>query len=361
MPLNHYVTLGRSGLRVSPLCLGAMTFGEDWGFGSTVPESEAIMARYFERGGNFIDTANGYTGGHSERIIGNFIAHDRARRDEIVIATKFFSNLSRRNPNGGGGSRKAIVASCEQSLRRLRTDYIDLYWLHVWDRFTPIDETMRALDDLVRAGKVRYIGFSDTPAWKVSQAQTTALFRGWTPLVALQIEYSLLERTVEGELVPMALEMGLGITPWSPLAGGVLSGKFRREDAASTTSDRGVRLLSRLTDRAFTIVDEVKRVADALGTTPAAVALAWVQERPGVASTIIGARRLDQLDANLAALDLRLAPEHVQALDAVSKPALNFPANFLAGSVNFMHNGLTVNGVPSESSTLLQPSPHSLD
>ena len=361
MPLDHYVTLGRSGLRVSPFCLGAMTFGEDWGFGSPVPESEAIMARYFERGGNFLDTANGYTGGHSERIIGNFVAHDRARRDEIVIATKFFSNLSRRNPNGGGASRKAVVAACEQSLRRLRTDYIDLYWMHVWDRFTPIDETMRALDDLVRAGKVRYIGFSDTPAWKVSQAQMTALFRGWTPLVALQIEYSLLERTVEGELVPMAQELGLGITPWSPMAGGVLSGKFKREEAATATSDRGTRSLSRLTERTFTILDEVKRVAASLSTTPAAVALAWVQSRPGVASTIIGARRLDQLDANLAALDLRLAPEHVQALDAVSVPSLNFPANFLGGAISFMHNGLTVNGAPSEPLPLLQPSPHALD
>jgi aryl-alcohol dehydrogenase-like predicted oxidoreductase len=361
MPLDHYVTLGRSGLRVSPFCLGAMTFGEDWGFGTPVPESEAIMARYFERGGNFVDTANGYTGGHSERIIGNFIAHDRARRDEIVIATKFFSNLSRRNPNGGGASRKAVVASCEQSLRRLRTDYIDLYWLHVWDRFTPVDETMRALDDLVRDGKVRYIGFSDTPAWKVAQAQTTALFRGWAPLVALQIEYSLLERTVEGELVPMAAEMGLGITPWSPIAGGVLSGKFTREDAATATSDRGARSLARLTERTFTILDEVKRVAAALNTTPAAVALAWVQARPGVVSTIVGARRLDQLDANLAALDLRLAPEHVQALDAVSAPVLNFPAAFLGGAISFMHNGLTVNGVPSDALPLLQPSPHSLD
>ena len=361
MPLDHYVTLGRSGLRVSPFCLGTMTFGEDWGFGSSVPESEAIMARYFERGGNFLDTANGYTGGHSERIIGNFVAHDRARRDEIVIATKFFSNQSRRNPNGGGASRKAVIASCEQSLRRLRTDYIDLYWMHVWDRFTPIEETMRALDDLVRAGKVRYIGFSDTPAWKVSQAQTTALLRGWTPLVALQIEYSLLERTVEGELMPMAIEMGLGVTPWSPIAGGVLSGKFRREDAGTAASDRGVRVTSRLTERTFTILDEVKRVAAAMGTTPAMVALAWVQARPGGASTIIGARRLDQLDANLAALDLRLAPEHVQALDDVSKPALNFPANFLGGAVNFMHNGLTVNGVPSQAMDLLQPSPHSLD
>jgi len=361
MPLDHYVTLGRSGLRVSPFCLGTMTFGEDWGFGSPVPESEAIMARYFERGGNFLDTANGYTGGHSERIIGNFIAHDRARRDEIVIATKFFSNLSRRNPNGGGAGRKAVIASCEQSLRRLRTDYIDLYWMHVWDRFTPIEETMRALDDLVRAGKVRYIGFSDTPAWKVTQAQTTSLFRGWTPLVALQIEYSLIERTVEGELMPMAIELGLGVTPWSPLAGGVLSGKFRREEAGTAASDRGVRVLARLSERTFTILDEVKRVATALGTTPAAVALAWVQARPGVASTIIGARRLDQLDANLAALDLRLPPEHVQALDAVSAPVLGFPMTFLGGAVNFMHNGLTVNDVPSQAMDLLQPSPHARD
>jgi aryl-alcohol dehydrogenase-like predicted oxidoreductase len=361
MPLDHYVTLGRSGLRVSPFCLGTMTFGEDWGFGSSVPESEAIMARYVERGGNFLDTANGYTGGHSERIIGNFIAHDRARRDEIVIATKFFSNLSQRNPNGGGASRKAVVAACEQSLRRLRTDYIDLYWMHVWDRFTPIDETMRALDDLVRAGKVRYIGFSDTPAWKVSQAQMTALFRGWTPLVALQIEYSLLERTVEGELVPMAIELGLGVTPWSPMAGGVLSGKFTREEAGTATSDRGTRSLSRLTERTFTILDEVKRVASALGTTPAAVALAWVQSRPGVASTIIGARRLDQLDANLMALELRLAPEHLHALDAVSAPTLNVPAAFLGGAINFMHNGMTVNSVPSEALPLLKPSPQALD
>jgi aryl-alcohol dehydrogenase-like predicted oxidoreductase len=220
---------------------------------------------------------------------------------------------------------------------------------------------MRALDDLVRAGKVRYIGFSDTPAWKVSQAQTTALFRGWTPLVALQIEYSLLERTVEGELVPMAQELGLGITPWSPMAGGVLSGKFRREEAATATSDRGTRALSRLTERTFTILDDVRRVAGALNTTPAAVALAWVQSRPGVVSTIVGARRLDQLDANLAALDLRLPAEHVAALDDVSKPVLNFPAAFLSGAVGFMHNGLTVNGVPSEALPLLQPSAHSLD
>src|SRR5678815_3580712 len=303
MALTDYVTIGTSGLRVSPFCLGAMTFGEDWGWGSSVAESEAIMSRFLERGGNFIDTANVYTKGHSEQIIGGFIGRDRGRRDRTVIATKFFGNLYPGDPNGGGAGRKTIVASCEESLRRLQTDYIDLYWMHVWDRTTPIEETMRALDTLVEQGKVRYLGFSDTPAWKVAQAQTMARLRAWAPLVALQIEYSLLERTVEGELVPMARELGLGITPWSPLAGGVLSGKFRRESAQSAASDRGARALSRLTERTFTILDEVERVAAALGTTPAAVALAWVQSRPGVASTIIGARRLDQFDANLAALD----------------------------------------------------------
>ena len=347
MPLDHYVTLGRSGLRVSPFCLGAMTFGEDWGFGSPVPESEAIMGRYFERGGNFVDTANGYTGGHSERIIGNFIAHDRARRDEIVTATKFFSNLSRRNPNGGGASRKAVVASCEQSLRRLRTDYIDLYWMHSWDKFTPIDETLRALDDLVQAGKVRYIGFSDTPAWKVAQAQTIAQFRGWTPLVALQIEYSLIERTVEGELIPMALELGLGVMPWAPLRGGVLSGKYTRENAATSNPDRGERVTQSLDERAFAIIDELARIAKAHDTTATAVALAWVQSRPGVASTIIGVRRLDQLEQNLAALDVKLTAEEVASLDKLSRPMLNFPAAFLRSANMFMHAGATVNGEKS--------------
>lgn len=203
MALSDYVTLGQSGLRVSPLCLGAMTFGEDWNWGSSVAESEAVMACYFEKGGNFLDTANVYTKGHSEKIIGDFIGSDPSRRDRIVIATKFFGNLYPGDPNAGGAGRKSIVAACEQSLRRLQTDYIDLYWMHNWDKFTPIDETMRALDDLVRGGKVRYIGFSDTPAWKVAQAQMLAQFHGWAPLVALQIEYSLLERTVEGELIPM--------------------------------------------------------------------------------------------------------------------------------------------------------------
>src|SRR6202163_1668783 len=324
MPLDHYVTLARSGLRVSPLCLGAMTFGEDLGWGSSVEESQRIIDRFIDLGGNFIDTANFYTKGHSEKIIGDHVGRHPARRDRLVIATKFFTNMYRGDPNAGGASRKSLVSACDQSLRRLQTDYIDLYWMHCWDRFTPIEETMRALDDLVAAGKVRYIGFSDTPAWKVSQAQTIARFRGWAPLVALQIEYSLLERTVEGELMPMALEMGLGVTPWSPLKSGVLSGKYTRENTATVKADRGERVAQNLGEKVYAIIDELIAIAKESKASPASVALAWVQGRPGVASTIIGARRLDQLEQNLAALDLTLSDAHVAALDRASEPSLNF-------------------------------------
>ncbi len=204
MPLDHYVTLGRSGLRVSPLCLGAMTFGEDLGWGTSVEESEQIIDRFVDLGGNFIDTANFYTKSHSEKIIGDHIGRHPARRDRLVIATKFSGNLYPGDPNGGGSGRKSMINACENSLRRLQTDYIDLYWLHIWDANTPIEETMAALDDLVRAGKVRYLGVSDTPAWKIAEANLTARFRGWSSFIGLQIEYSLLQRTVEQELVPMA-------------------------------------------------------------------------------------------------------------------------------------------------------------
>lgn len=343
MALDHYLTLGRSGLRVSPMCLGTMTFGEDWGWGSTVAESEAILAHYLDRGGNFLDTANAYTRGHSEVIIGNALAAS-GRRDRVVVATKFLSNLHPGDPNGGGAGRKSLQAACEQSLRRLRTDYIDLYWMHCWDQVTPIEETMRALDDLVRAGKVRYIGFSDTPAWKVAQAQTMALFKDWTPLIALQIEYSLIERTVEGELMPMARELGLGVTPWSPLRGGVLSGKYTRANAGTVTADRGERVTNFLTERSYGIIDELQRIGQELGATPASVALAWVQRRPGVTSTIIGARRLDQLEQNLAGLDTALSAEQSAALDAVSEPVLGFPAGMLRFVSMFTQGGLTVNG-----------------
>ena len=329
MPLDHYVTLGDSGLRVSPFCLGAMTFGDDWGWGSDVAESEAILGRYIERGGNFIDTANAYTKGHSEKIIGHYLRKGSNHRDRLVIATKFFANLFPGDPNGGGASRKSLTAACDESLRRLQTDYIDLYWMHLWDRFTPIEETMRALDDLVRAGKVRYIGFSDTPAWKTTQAHMT-------PLVALQIEYSL------------AQELGLGVAPWSPLCGGVLTGKYNRENVKDAKPGRGDRVTAYLNERSFAIIDELLSVAAALNTTPAAIALAWVQARPGVTSTIIGARTMDQLDQNLAGLDVTLAPEHVKALDLVSKPMLGFPTEFLQAAPMIMHAGATVNGEASQ-------------
>jgi aryl-alcohol dehydrogenase-like predicted oxidoreductase len=344
MPLDHYVTLGRSGLRVSPFCLGAMTFGPDLGWGSSVEESTQIIDRYLGGGGNFIDTANFYTRGHSEKIIGDHIGRHPSKRDRVVIATKFFSSLYTGDPNAGGGGRKALVAACEQSLRRLQTDYIDLYWLHAWDPFTPIEETMRGLDDLVASGKVRYLGFSDTPAWKCAEAQTIARLRGWSPLIALQIEYSLVERTVEGDLTPMAIEMGLGVTPWSPLKSGVLSGKYTRESAATADPKRGAWVKNNFNENVFRIIDVLLNVAKDLDTTPARVALAWVQSRPGVTSTILGARTLAQLDDNVAALEVKLQAEHVAALDAISKPKLNFPADFIANGGSFGFGGTTING-----------------
>lgn len=347
MSLDHYLTLGRTGLRVSPFCLGTMTFGEDWGWGSTPKESEAVLARFIARGGNFIDTANVYTKGHSEAIIGDFCRKKSTRRDRLVLATKFFGTLFPGDPNAGGAGRKSIVAACEQSLRRLRTDYIDLYWMHAWDRLTPIEETLRAMDDLVRAGKIRYAGFSDTPAWKCAQAQTAAFFRGWTPLAALQIEYSLLERTVEGELIPMAQELGLGVTPWSPLRYGVLTGRFTRANRGKSDkeSKRGDWVTSSLTDKAYDVIDALLAVAREQGASPAQVALSWVQGRPGVSSTIIGARTLKQLDDNLGALDLKLTAGQLNRLDEASKPQLNFPHDFLKRSGVFSASGTTINGV----------------
>jgi aryl-alcohol dehydrogenase-like predicted oxidoreductase len=348
MPLNHYVTLGRSGLRVSPFCLGAMTFGEEWGWGATVKDSEAIIDAFLERGGNFIDTANAYTKGHSEKIIGDHLGRTPSKRDRAVIATKFFSGMYPGDPNGGGANRKSIIGACEQSLRRLQTSYIDLYWMHSWDRFTPIEETMSALDDLVRSGKVRYIGFSDTPAWKCTEAQLTARFRGWAPLCALQIEYSLLERTVEGEMIPMAQEMGLGVTPWSPLKGGLLSGKYKRQDHGKHEAGRGERVTAALNDKVYGIVEELEKIARQQETTVARAALAWVHQRPGVSSIIIGARTLKQLDDNLGAADVKLAPQQVAKLDELSKPTLNFPADFLQMAPSFMQGGTTVNGQASQ-------------
>jgi aryl-alcohol dehydrogenase-like predicted oxidoreductase len=347
MPLDHYVTLGRSGLRVSPFALGAMTFGEDPpGTGCSVEESEKILATYLDSGGNFIDTANFYTNGHSEKILGDFLAARPGLRDHVVLASKFFTNLFPGDPNGGGAGRSAIIAQLHATLRRLRTDYLDLYWLHNWDRNTPVEETMRTLDDLVQAGKIRYLGFSNTPAWFTAQAHTTALLQGRTPLIALQVEYSLLARTVEGELAPFARDQGLALVPWSPLRNGFLSGKYRRgtqvTDSARVTRIPGPR------DSDYTVIEAAAAIADELATTPSAVSLAWLRARPGTVVPILGARRLSHLTDNLAGLDVALTPEHLRTLDELSAPTLDFPAH-LNGSLRAMLQfaGSTVDGEPS--------------
>lgn len=365
MPLTHYRTLGRSGLRVSPLCLGTMTFGLEWGWGSDDAASGAILARYLDLGGNFLDTANMYTKGHSEQIIGQFFrspargvtASGGAKagvfhnRDRVVLATKFFGGMHLGDPNSGGAGRKAIVDALHHSLRRLKTDYIDLYWMHCQDAFTPIEETMRALDDLVRAGKVRYIGFSDTHAWKVVQAAMFAERHGFTPVVALQHEYSLVDRTIEGEIAPMAVELGMGLTPWSPLKGGILSGKYNRSSTAKDIS-RGDWLSKHLNERVFGILDTASAVAaehglDGARGGVAKVALAWLNAKPGVVSPIFGARTLEQLEQNIASLEVSLTPEQMARLDEASKPTLNFPFEFVQNAAPFMQAGTTINGRPS--------------
>jgi aryl-alcohol dehydrogenase-like predicted oxidoreductase len=340
--LDSYITLGRSGLRVSPLALGAMTFGEDHGWGSSVETSESIISEYLDRGGNLIDTANGYTNGHSEKIVGDYFAARPGLRDRTVLSTKFLTNLFPGDPNGGGAGRKAITAQLHESLRRLQTDYVDLYWLHGWDRRVPIEETLRTLDDLVLAGKIRYVGFSDMPAWLTAQAQTLAGFHGWTPITALQLEYSLLERTPEGELMPMAEALGMGVMPWSPLAAGKLTGKYKREgdgDASARTALFGVP-----TERDWPIIDAVLTAANELGVTTAEVALAWARQRPGISSTLFGARTMEQLLANLGSLNLELPEEHVKALDQVSEPTLDFPARVFSMSAMVAFGGCTVDG-----------------
>jgi aryl-alcohol dehydrogenase-like predicted oxidoreductase len=356
MALEHYITLGGSGLRVSPFCLGAMTFGDDIGWGSSVEESQQIIDRYIDLGGNFIDTANFYTKSHSEKIIGDHIGRDRARRDRLVIATKFSGNLYPGDPNGGGSGRKAIVNAAENSLRRLQTDYIDLYWLHIWDQNTPIDETMAALDDLVRVGKVRYIGVSDTPAWKIAQANTMAQFRAWSAFIALQIEYSLLERSVEQELVPLALEFGLGIMPWGPLKSGALSGKYTRANAGTVKGDRGAFLEGSLNEKTYAVIDQLEIIARTHDTSVAAVSLAWLSARPGVTSPIIGARRLTQLEDNIRALEVKLSADEIATLDKLTQPVFGFPQSMLPMAPAILNGGTSINGVsaPASGSVMLK-------
>ncbi|GIF70003.1 aldo/keto reductase [Asanoa ishikariensis] len=345
MNLTDFRTLGRSGLRVSPLALGTMTFG-DPSWGADDATSGEILSAYLEAGGNFVDTANAYMGGRAEEVLGTYLAKRPGLRDRLVISTKFALSMDPDDPNNGGAGRKAIRRRVEESLARLGTDYLDLYWQHNWDPHTPLDETLSTLDDLVREGKVRYLGLSDTPAWAVARMATLAEWRGWAPVAAIQVEYNLLERTSEGELFGAARALGLAVLPWSPLANGVLTGKYTRANHYPDGSGRGIFVGRHLRERTFELLDALGRIADAHAATPAAVALAWVRQQPLVTSTVLGARTPHQLAANLASLDVELTRKELAELDSLTVPDLNFPATFLA-TFGFpaQQGNTTINGV----------------
>ncbi|MGY2047038.1 aldo/keto reductase [Methylobacterium sp. JK268] len=343
MDLTHYRSLGRSGLAVSPLALGTMTFGTArWGMNET--GSRAVFDAYVGRGGNFIDTADVYAGGESEAMVGRFVA-ERACRDRMVLATKS-GFAAGKGPHRGGNGAKHVRAALDGSLRRLRTDFVDLYWVHVWDGVTPAEELLETMAGLVRAGKIRYWGLSNTPAWYAAKLATLAAIRGLPGPIGLQYFYSLVSREVEDEHIPLAAEFGLGMVPWSPLAYGLLTGKYDRAaveagpargpgglpaDAAAAgevrpPDDRRLDGANPFGDTLFSprnwdIVDAVRRTAHAIGQSPARVALAWVVGRPGVASTLMGVSRPEQVEDNVAALDLVLSAEHRSDLDAASSPA----------------------------------------
>jgi len=325
----RYRLLGNSGLRVSEAALGTMTFGEDWGWGTAKEEARKVYDAFREAGGNFIDTANIYTNGTSETFLGEFL---QGHRQSVVLATKYSNSFPGTDPNAAGNHRKNMVQAVEASLKRLKTDYIDLYWLHIWDQITPVEEVMRAFDDLVRQGKVLYVGVSDAPAWWIAQANTLAQLRGWSPFVGLQIEYSLIERTVERELIPMAKALNIGVTAWSPLAGGVLSGKYHGHGSseAGRMNSEMAKDFKPEQQRADRVVAAVKRVSDETRRSLAQVALAWLQHRPVPVIPIIGARNLTQLQDNLASLDLQLSPDQVKALDDASQIEPGFPYSMYA-------------------------------
>lgn len=350
MALDEYYLLGRSGLRVSRLSLGTMNFGTGGfhaAYGKTEDEARPIFRRYLEAGGNSIDTADFYTAGESETILGRLIA-ESGNRDRLVVTSKFTNSVDRGDPNAGGNGRKHMIRAVEESLRRLGTDYLDLYLLHTWDRITPVEEVLRTFDDLVSAGKIRYAGLSDVPAWYAAKAQTLADARSLAPMVNLQLPYSLVERTIETEHVPAALETGMGITVWSPLAGGFLTGKYRAADAgggdSSSGSSSGSSGDGRLdgasfTDRQWELLKTVESVADKLGVTMAQVSLNWAATQPGIASAIVGASSVRQLDASLAAFDFELPPELRAELDAASavlpgKPYVMFTPEYQSMIIN---------------------------
>jgi aryl-alcohol dehydrogenase-like predicted oxidoreductase len=337
----RYRLLGNSGLRVFEASLGTMTFGDDWGWGSAKDEARKIYDAYRDAGGNFIDTANLYTNGTSETFLGEFM---NGHRESIVLATKYTNATPGKDPNAAGNQRKNMVQSVEASLKRLATDYIDLYWVHIWDQITPVEEVMRALDDLVRQGKILYAGISDAPAWWIAQANTLAQLRGWSSFVGLQIEYSLIERTVERELIPMAQALNVGVTAWSPLAGGVLSGKYHgkeKSEGGRFASDMMKDFLpeQQRTDR---IVAAVRKISEQTGRSMAQVALAWLRYRAVPVIPILGARKLTQLQDNLASLDLQLSADQLKALDEASHIDPGFPYSMYAKDLvsNFRYGGM---------------------
>ena len=317
----NYKLLGRSGLKVSELCLGTMGFGTEGGWGAEKDASFAIMDAFANAGGNFIDTANVYKLGTSEKIIGEYLGnHDR---DYFVLATKYTLKDNTTNPNASGNNRKNMMRSVEESLKRLKTDFIDVLYLHIWDNITPIDEVLRGLDDLIKQGKVTYAAISDTPAWVVSKGNTLAGLMGWSQFIALQVEYSLLARTAEGELIPMAKHYGMTVTPWAPLAGGALTGKYLRGEPGRVKPES-----NRRNDRAKTITEAVVDIAAELGVSESHVALQWMMDRDFSCIPIVGATKIDQLNDNLKAIDTKLTPEHFKKLNEVSAIELGFPGDF---------------------------------
>ncbi|HAA59238.1 MAG TPA: aldo/keto reductase [Myxococcales bacterium] len=324
----RYRLLGKSGLRVSEICLGTMSFGQNWGFGADEATSHKVLDTYAARGGNFLDTANKYHNGETEEILGNWL---EGKRDRMVVATKYTLAMDHSDPNTSGNHRKNLVRSVEDSLKRMKTDYIDLLWVHAWDQYTPYEETMRALDDLVRAGKVLYIGISDTPAWVVSASNTLAELRGWTQFVGLQIEYSLLQRTPERDLLPMAKHFGMSVAAWGPLGGGVLTGKYTRHaEPKDSLRSQGNAARGRTSEKNLEIARTVDSIADELGVTSAQVATAWVHAQGYPYIPIIGARKVEQIEDSLGAVDVSLQDEHLKQLDEVSQISLGFPHDFLA-------------------------------
>lgn len=336
----QYCWLGRSGVRVSQLCLGTMTFGVEHGFGADFDESRRIFDAYVDAGGNFIDTANIYTQGSSERYLAEFIAPLRSR---LVVASKFTMTVDPADPNAGGNSRKNLAQALDATLRRLRTDYLDLYWVHAWDQQTPLDEVLRALDDAVRAGKVLYTGFSNVPAWVVARAQTLAELRGWTRFVALQLQYSVVERNIERELIPCAQALGLAVTAWSPLAGGVLSGKYSRDPAERATQPGRLTTTSWgkafLNERNLAIAAQLAVQAQRLGRSAAQLAIRWLLEQPCAPVPILGARNAAQLRELLGALEFELDATAREALDAAGRIEVGYPGSLLAseGGLRMVH------------------------